>query len=177
MKTNVHFRDLVEEQRSAIGELEFSGFRRDSAGKGTAFVAKKLALQEVLRNRSAVDRNKRTAPARAVLVNQASNQFLARSAFTLNENRGSGLSYGFRKSDQFPHPTVRRDDFLHADALLGVRLGSKTQDHFFFMSPKASRASFLQKSSVALEASFRSTSSALADAPSPSCFRKERDHS
>ena len=59
-----HLADLVEEERAAVRLLEGARAVRDGAGEGAAHVAEELALEQVLRDRAAVDRQRR-APSRA----------------------------------------------------------------------------------------------------------------
>ena len=53
--------DLVEEQRAAVRELEASGLARDRARERAALVAEELALDELLRDRGAIDLDERLA--------------------------------------------------------------------------------------------------------------------
>ena len=56
--------DLVEEQRAAVGQLEAPDAPIGGAGERAALVAEHLALDQVARNRGAVDRDERPARAR-----------------------------------------------------------------------------------------------------------------
>src|SRR6185295_7119753 len=60
--------DFVEEQRSAVGFLEDAAAIGDGAGERSAGVAEELRLDEILRQRRAVERAERPAPARAAAV-------------------------------------------------------------------------------------------------------------
>ena len=75
-----HVADLVEKQRAAVGLLEAAAAHGLRAGEGAALVAEQFALQQVLRDRRGVDGHERPAGARAVLVQRARHQFLARAA-------------------------------------------------------------------------------------------------
>jgi hypothetical protein len=46
-----HRRQLVDEERAAMGELESAGARRDRTGERTLDVTEQLRLGEILRNR------------------------------------------------------------------------------------------------------------------------------
>src|SRR5690606_19993060 len=48
-------RDFVQEQGTAVRELEATGTARDGARKGATFVTEELALDEPRRDRGAVD--------------------------------------------------------------------------------------------------------------------------
>ena len=51
-----HLADLVEEERAAVGLLEEALLVAQRAGEGAALVAEQLALEQVLGQRAAVDR-------------------------------------------------------------------------------------------------------------------------
>ncbi len=53
-----HLADLVEEQRPLVGQGEHALVLPDGAGEGAGLVAEQLALQQVLRDRPAVHRDK-----------------------------------------------------------------------------------------------------------------------
>ena len=57
------------------------------AGERTPRVAEQLTLEEVGRDRTAIDRDERSLAA-AVLVQQACDEFLARAGLTLDQHRG-----------------------------------------------------------------------------------------
>jgi hypothetical protein len=70
-------RDLVEEQRAAIGQLEASLPAIGGAREGALFVAEDLALEQRLGNRGAVDGDKREPCARTELMNRLRDELLA----------------------------------------------------------------------------------------------------
>ena len=51
--------DLVEEERASVGQLEEPGLGGDGSGKGASLVAEQLALEQVGRDRRAVDLDER----------------------------------------------------------------------------------------------------------------------
>src|SRR4029079_9272392 len=63
-----HFGDLVEEQRAPIGALEVALVLADRAGKAALLVAEHLALDQLGRNRAAIDGNERILAAAAQVV-------------------------------------------------------------------------------------------------------------
>ena len=71
-----------------LGELEASRAPLQSAGKGALFVPEQLAFHQRFRHGGAVDGNKRTTAPMAELMNRASDQFLAGSAFAGDQNGG-----------------------------------------------------------------------------------------
>ena len=60
------------------------------AGKGAAFVAEQLALDQLARDRRHVDRDKRAVAALAVIVQRAGDQFLAGAALADDHHRQVG---------------------------------------------------------------------------------------
>ena len=83
-----HVADLVEEQRALVALLKLADALRAGPGERALFVAEQLALEQALRDRCAVDRQIRFIVALAVLVNGASNQFLAGAALAGDQRRG-----------------------------------------------------------------------------------------
>ena len=72
-----HVADLVEEQRAAVGSQEQAFVLADRAGEGAASVTEQLALQQLLRQRAAVDRHERLVGTRAGLVHGVGEKLLA----------------------------------------------------------------------------------------------------
>ena len=80
LRLDRHIADLVEEQCSALRLLEPSDTARRRAGEGAFFVAEQFALDQLARDRGHVDRDKRAVAPLAVIVQRASDQFLAGAA-------------------------------------------------------------------------------------------------
>ena len=57
LQAPVHLGDFVEQQRAAVGLLELADAAGDRAGEGALLVAEQLALQQVLGDGGAVDRD------------------------------------------------------------------------------------------------------------------------
>ena len=76
-----HVADFVQQQRAAVGLLELADAPAVGPGKRPALVAEEFAFQERLGNGRAVDGQERRLAAAAVMVDGASDQFLARAAF------------------------------------------------------------------------------------------------
>ena len=82
-----HVADLVEEERAAVGQLEAAARSRDRAGEGALLVAEELALEQLARDRGAVDRDERARRARrARLVDGARDQLLAGAGLAGDEH-------------------------------------------------------------------------------------------
>ena len=57
LQADVHLADFVEQQRAAVGFLELADAAGDGAGEGALLMAEQFALQQVLRDGGAVDRD------------------------------------------------------------------------------------------------------------------------
>src|ERR1700693_1250047 len=82
LKPHIHVADFIEKDCPLVGQLEFSKFLIRRAGKRTALMPEQLRLQQVPRNRGAVDRDKRGLFAGAQKVNGPRDQLLSRSALS-----------------------------------------------------------------------------------------------
>ena len=58
--------DFIEEKRAAVGAFEVAGARGQRAGEGAFFVAEEFALEQLLGQRAAVERDERAVAPRAV---------------------------------------------------------------------------------------------------------------
>src|SRR5664280_2243035 len=85
-----NFADLVEQDRSAVGQFKPAFALGKRAGEGALFMAEKLAFDQVFGNGGAIDSYERGIGARAFAVKSAGDQFLASAAFALNQHRGQG---------------------------------------------------------------------------------------
>src|SRR4029077_14075703 len=83
-------RDLVEEERAALGELDAAAPPRGGAGEGPLLVAEELALEEGLRERGAVHGHEGTCGARAPAMDRARRDLLADAALAEQEDRRIG---------------------------------------------------------------------------------------
>src|SRR5947208_1155660 len=80
LEGRTHLTDLVEEEGAAVRELELALSLHVRAGVGAALVAEQLGLQQGVGDRAAVDRDERPVVSRAVRVDGARQELLARSA-------------------------------------------------------------------------------------------------
>jgi hypothetical protein len=98
---------LIQKDRTPVGQLEAPFFLCDGAGETPLLMTEELTLEEMLTQGSTVDGNERPVPALTVEVDRLGCQFLARSAFALDQNRRIGRSH-------LPYKIV---DFFHGHAL------------------------------------------------------------
>src|SRR5205823_1500853 len=82
--------DLVEEEGSAIRQLEPPDPLCDRAREGAALVAEELALEQTGRNGRAVELHERPLAAPAELVDGAGDQLLARARLAADDHGGVG---------------------------------------------------------------------------------------
>src|SRR5581483_8895711 len=85
--------NLVQEQRGAMGPLEQALLLLVGVGEGALLVPEEFALEQALRKRRAVDSQKGAFPARTVIVDLTRHQFLARPAFSQDEDGVGGGSH------------------------------------------------------------------------------------
>ena len=79
---------LIQKQRSLVSQLETPQPITKRSCESTLYVAEKLALKKLARDRSAVYGNERTFVSRAAVVDGASDQFLSRARLAADQNRG-----------------------------------------------------------------------------------------
>lgn len=84
-----HFSNLVEEDGSAMRELELSDLLRERAGERAFLMAEQLAFDQGLGDRAAVDGHKRLSLTRGTVVDGSRDDFFARTGFAAHERRGA----------------------------------------------------------------------------------------
>jgi hypothetical protein len=82
-----HVADFVQEDRPAIGHLELADLLLGGPREGAALVAEEFRLDQLFRNRRAIDLNETFAGAQTGAMNRACDQFLADTALSQNEHR------------------------------------------------------------------------------------------
>src|SRR5690242_12471243 len=92
--------DLIEEERATISKFEQPGLRDRGTRERALFVAKQLALEELLGNRRAIDIHERRSTPRTVVVNRARDQFLSRASLAREQHRHGGARYDARRAIQ-----------------------------------------------------------------------------
>ena len=86
----VEFAEFVEEQGAAVGDLEEALVVAVGAGERPLLVAEQLALDEVLRQRPAVDRDERHVGPLALRVERAGDDFLAGAGLAGDQHAAVG---------------------------------------------------------------------------------------
>src|SRR5262249_55438114 len=83
-----HVADLVEQDGAALGELELAGpAALARAGERARLVAEQLALEQIARDRGAVDRDERALRARPGVVDRLREDLLAGAALSREQHR------------------------------------------------------------------------------------------
>ena len=85
-----HLRDLVEKQRAARAALEVADVQLVRAGETAALMTEQLALDELWRDRAAIEREKGLFLAPAELVNRGRDLLLAGAALANQQHAGIG---------------------------------------------------------------------------------------
>src|SRR5271154_4398749 len=81
-----HVADLVQEDCSAVRELETADAAIDRAGEGSLLMTEQLAFDKTNRKSGTIHLNERPIPALAIRVYGARNQFLSRAGFPQNQH-------------------------------------------------------------------------------------------
>ena len=118
-----HRADLIEKDGAPIGFLEQTLLIIDRAGERAAAMAKKLGLEQILRQGAAIDRNKRGKLAAAVEMQGASDQFLARAALAEDQDRAIRIGYPFDQLEYLLHRGGAADDL--AELIFFLKLFSQ----------------------------------------------------
>src|SRR6516164_1895968 len=82
--------NLIQKERSSVGELKAPDFLCGRSGKSSFLMTKELALQQIYRNGSAIQLHVWTIVARTAVVNRFRDQLLAGARFSLNQHSGAG---------------------------------------------------------------------------------------
>ena len=119
--------DLVEEQGRAVGILEAADMAVEGAGEGALLVAEQDRFDEVFGDRSAIDRDHRLAAARAGGVDRLGDDFLARAALALDQDRDPGPGRLGGDGEGGAEGRRRADDLLEGERPVGDLLGKRAK--------------------------------------------------
>ena len=114
LQARIHLADFVEQQRAAIGFLEFADAPGDGAGERAFLMAEQFGFEQVFGNGGAVDRDERLVGARRFAVDVARQHFLAGAAFAGDEDRG------FAARDLVGQRKHRAHRFVFIDELVAL---------------------------------------------------------
>ena len=99
----------------ALGFLEQADLVLERPGERALFVAEEFAFEQVLGQRGTVHRDERRALALAVEMQCAGDEFLARAALALDEDRAVGVGDLVDEVVDLLHRAAGADDVLEAD--------------------------------------------------------------
>src|ERR1019366_6870181 len=103
--------NLVQENRSALGNFKFSFLAVLRAGKRALLVAEEFALQKRLGQSAAMNDYQRMKPSWAGLMDGARHQFLAGAALSGDEHGRVGGTYGFNGVEDLAHGAALANQF------------------------------------------------------------------
>ena len=118
LKLDLHFTNLVEEQRAAIGGLGSADPVLDCSGEGAFDMAEQFALEQVLRNRAAIDRDESLVPAARFRVQRLGGHFLARPAFAGDEDARARIGDLLDRAEHGAHDGRLADKAMEAGSVL-----------------------------------------------------------
>src|SRR5262249_40672924 len=119
-----HVSDLIQEESSALSKFETAGPPLQCTSECALLMPKKLALDQCLGNRRAVNRDERPRAAPTHVVDGAGHQFLAGPALTIHQNRHLGWSGLANQKEHLLH----RDAVAHqlAERAVAAELAFET---------------------------------------------------
>ena len=117
-----HLADLVEQQRAPLGHLEQPFLVALRAGEGPLLVAEQLRLDQVLRDRGAVDLDERPLRPLAVVVDRVRDQLLAGAVLPLDQDVGVAAGDALHQLEHFVHLLALADDVAEAELPLELLL-------------------------------------------------------
>src|SRR5262249_38730570 len=106
--------DLVEEQRALVGRLELAGARRDGSREGAFHVTEKLALDEILRDRTAVDDDERALSTVRAAMELARDELFARTGLAGDQHRDVGCRDLLQFAEHLHHRRTHPDDLAES---------------------------------------------------------------
>ena len=102
--------DLVEEERPAFGSSDETTTGSLRAREGALRMAEELALDELVRDRAAVDRDEGRVPASARVVQRGDDELLTGSALAGDEHRASRARDAVDRIEHLREPGILADD-------------------------------------------------------------------
>ena len=91
LKVRGHFTDFIQQQRTFVGELEFSGFVVHCARECAALVAEQFGFEQFVGQGRAVHFYERFVVARRMRVDEPGQDFFADARFARNQDGNVGI--------------------------------------------------------------------------------------
>ena len=123
LEKNRHISDLIQKQRSALGCFEQSGFITDCSRKSAFGVPEELAFEQRLRDRAAIDRDKRILTSTALIVDGPRDKFFAGTAGAGNQHIAVGIADALNHFENLLHLGTLTDDIFQL--ILFVQLAAE----------------------------------------------------
>ena len=111
--------DLIEEQCAALSGLKKPGSILGCTGERALSVAEELRFEQLLRDRTAVDRDEGLVSARADLVQRARNQLLAGARLAQHHHRRHAARHPLDQGSHLLHRRCSTSQTLHRRTLAG----------------------------------------------------------
>src|SRR5256886_9791691 len=127
LQREAHVDDFIEKHRAARRLLEAANFAGDRAGERALLMPEQLALEQVLRNRRAVDRDERSGRLGAVQVDGAGYDLLPRPRLALDEDGRVAPSDPRHELVDLQHRRALPDQRVRADRVR-LRLWQRERD-------------------------------------------------
>ena len=115
-----HVANLVQKQRAAMRLLELACVALRRAGEGAFLVAEELALDQLRRNRRAVQRDKRPRRAIALFMQRARHQLLAGAGLAVDADARFAGRHALDLRHHAAHGFARQDQRVLAHACAQV---------------------------------------------------------
>src|SRR5262249_34582563 len=112
-----HLANLVEEQSAPIGRMKLAELGRDRAGKRALDVTEELALEQILRNSTAIDGEEGSFRARRPGVNFSCDQLFAGAGLSGDKDADVGGGDALDLLEDLVHRRATADDLAEADLL------------------------------------------------------------
>src|SRR5262249_12446133 len=103
--------DLIEEQRTAVGEFEAALPRRDRAGESATLMAEQLAFDERRRQRGAVDADQRKCTPWSARMEGPRKGLLAGAGLADQQHAAGGIHDPFEGGEGHAQCGALADDF------------------------------------------------------------------
>ena len=107
--------DLIEEERAFLGHLEQARLGGIGAAEGSFFVAEQFAFYQILGQSGAVDVDPGATSSAGRFVNRASDEFLARSGLSGNQDGFSVTRDAIDQSHEFVHHRAGQNELCAID--------------------------------------------------------------
>jgi len=113
--------DFVEQERTAVGQLDEPRLRGDGAGERALLVAEELRLEHLARQGATVDGDEGPRGPRRERVDRASHELLPRAALAQDEHRGVGRRDPLDDPENLLHLGTLGEDAAERLGARGVR--------------------------------------------------------